>query len=79
LTFAISLSPSSARSLLKEKSYQAVKRINEIKPVKLEGSCELMADAFINYQKSTIEKINPTTIKVSGENFFEMWKRYFLR
>jgi len=62
LTFAISLSPSSARSLLKEKSYQAVK-----------------ADAFINYQKSTIEKINPTTIKVSGENFFEMWKRYFLR
>lgn len=84
-TCAISLSPFSARSLLKEKSHQAVKKINEIKPVKLEDPCELVveylssADAFINYQKSTIEKINPTTIKISGKDFFEMWKRYFLR
>jgi len=36
-------------------------------------------DAFINYQKSTVEKVNPTTIKVSGKNFLEMWKKYFLR
>ena len=81
-TCAISLSPEKSKQLIEEKSFNAIKRIKEIKPVKLNGKCELIieflssSDAFSFAQRQYVEKIEPTKVKIKGENFIEMWSRW---
>lgn len=83
-TSAISLSPLKARNGIKEKSKTAVKRISEMKPVRMQGKCELIIEfisstnAFIWQNKQGIETLNARTIKISGDNFIDVWKRFYL-
>jgi D-amino peptidase len=82
-TCAISRAPEAARDTIKQASKQAVKRIKEIKPVKITGACELVieyissGDAYQNYQKPLVEKVNPTTVRIRGKDFLDMWKKWF--
>jgi len=82
-TCAVSLSPEKARQIIEEISFNAVKKISNIKPVKLNGPCELVieflssADAFTWSKKQYAEKIEPTKVKIKGKNFLEMWDKFF--
>lgn len=81
-TCAISISPLKAREKIKEGAYRAVQRIHQIKPVKLEGPCELIieylssAHAFSHSQRPYVELIDGRTVKIKGKNFLEMWERW---
>ena len=80
-TCAISLSPFKAREIIKEKAKKAVEKIGKIKPVKMEGECELIieyissSDAFSKFKKEYVEKINERTVKIKGKNIAEVYKR----
>ncbi|HOK55941.1 MAG TPA: M55 family metallopeptidase [bacterium] len=82
-TSAISLSPLKAREIIKDKTKRALERIKEIKPVKLEGKCEIVieylstADAFNRGEKSDAELIEPTKVRIKGENFIDVWKKFY--
>jgi len=81
-TAAITLSPVKAREKIKEGAYRAAQRIGEIKPVKLEGECELIieylssADAFSHSKRPYIEPVDGRTVKIKGKNFLEMFERW---
>ncbi len=84
-TCAISLSPTAAREIIKQKSFNAIQRIKHFRPVKELGICELTiefissADAFFWYQCPYVEKINSTTIKIRAENFIDLWQKWFTK
>ena len=80
-TCAISLSPFKAREVIKEKAKKAIEKINKIKPVKIEGECELVieylssSDAFSKLRAEYVEKIDARTIKIKGKNIIEVYRR----
>lgn len=82
-TCAISLSPFKAREVIKEKSKKAVEKIDKIKPVKIEGECELIvefissSDAFNYLKRPFFEKVSDRKVKVKGKNFLEVYERFF--
>ncbi|MCM8822559.1 MAG: M55 family metallopeptidase [Candidatus Omnitrophica bacterium] len=82
-TSGISLSPEKAREVIREKTIKAIDRIKEIKPVTIEGECEIIteflstSDAFNFSRRPFFELVKPTTVRVRGENFLEVFKRYF--
>ncbi|HPP30768.1 MAG TPA: M55 family metallopeptidase [bacterium] len=81
-TAAITLSPVKAREKIKEGAYRAVQRTGEIKPVKLEGECELIieylssANAFDHAKRPYVELMDGTSVRIKGKNFIEMWERW---
>lgn len=80
-TCAISLSPFKAREIIKEKSKKAVEKIDKIKPVKIEGECELIVEyissnfVFLKSKEEGVEKINERTVKIKGKDIVEVIKR----
>lgn len=82
-TSAISLSPAKSRELIKEKTIKAIRRINEIKPVKVDGECEIVteflstSDALRVSQRAYIQLVEPTKVRVKGKNFIEVIDRFF--
>ncbi|MCM8789056.1 MAG: M55 family metallopeptidase [Candidatus Omnitrophica bacterium] len=82
-TSGISLSPQRAREVIREKTSKAIERIKEIKPVRIEGKCEIVieflstTDAFNYSKRPYFELIEPTKVKVKGENFLEVFERFF--
>ncbi len=83
-TSAVSVSPIKARQIIRQSAKKAIGRLKEIKPVKLEGRCELTiefissASAFIWQNKSGIETVDPRTIKIKGNSFIDVWNRFYL-
>ena len=81
-TCAISLSPSASRSLIKEKAKIAIRRISEIKPVKIEGECELIIEyissslAYSVSKRPDRELITPTKVRIKGKDFLEIWRKF---
>jgi len=82
-TSAISLSPEKSREIIKEKTVKAIERIKEIKPVKIEGECEIIveylstSDAFIRSKREGFELIEPTKVRVKGKNFIDVFSKFF--
>ncbi|MCM8804578.1 MAG: M55 family metallopeptidase [Candidatus Omnitrophica bacterium] len=82
-TSAISLSPEKAREIIKEKTKIAIERINEIRPVKINGKCEIIveyistSDAFVRSKREGFELIEPTKVKVEGIDFLDVFKKFF--
>jgi len=82
-TSAVSLSPAKARQVIRKAAANALRKTPNIKPVKMEGSCELIiefissSDAFYRQYKTGIDSLNPRTIRIKGASFIDVWKGYF--
>ena len=83
-TSAISVSPLKARKIIKQSAQKSIKRINEIKPIKFKGECNLTiefissANAFVWQNKAGIEKVSPRTIGIRGDSFIDVWNKFYL-
>ncbi len=81
-TCAISLSHKAACELIRKAANRAVKNIKKYQPVKMKGKCSLVieflssADAFVWQQRREAEKVNPTTVRFTGENFLEVFEKW---
>lgn len=82
-TCAISLSPVRAREIIQKSACSAVKKIQEIPPVKIKGGCELIteyissAHAFSQSQKPGIELIDGRRTRITGRDFIDLWSKWW--
>lgn len=80
-TAAVCLSKENSRQLIKEKAKKALDKIDEVKPDKIDGPFELVAEyissatAWGVSQKWGVEKIDSKTIKIRADNFLDLLKK----
>ncbi|MCI4438681.1 M55 family metallopeptidase [archaeon] len=83
---AISVTPTKARKMIKEGAKNALKKVNEIKPYKVEMPIELKVEfteeskssAEILSRKSYVKKVDTRTIKIEDEDLLEALKKWWL-
>ena len=84
---AISVTPTKARKMIKEGAKNALKKVNEIKPYKVEMPIELKVEfteeskssAEILSRKSYVKKVDTRTIKIEDEDLLEALKKWWLQ
>lgn len=78
----ISLSSAAAEALIQEKAASAWRKRARIKPYKLSGPVEIVVESSTRSTRSPdtflgpgIERIGPRSIRYSGRDFLESWRR----
>lgn len=79
----ISLSAVAARALIRERAAQAMRRIGEIKPYRIDGPVTIQAEYTSRHALPIdanlapgAEVLDARTIRCRGANFLEAWQRY---
>lgn len=77
---AVSHAPETARAIVREHAARALKRKAEIRPVRLDGPCEMTvtyvssASAYGACASGSAERVDSRTIRVKGRDFLELWR-----
>lgn len=82
---AISVTPAKARKMIKEGAKNALKKINEIVPYRVEAPIELKIEfteeskssAEILSKRSYVEKVDTRTIKIQGDDLLDVLKKWW--